>query len=168
MCAGLDDIINRFTKLSLRNCAKAHEERKHLIDRAITDLFSWAEHMTTVSHFTFRSTTPANVNILPNQSLAGFKTCWNKECPHMNQLIKMVNDKIHEVYKRNPSTRVNYLDGWKLLGGYCPSEACTSHGQMPCFTSRSAEFDDYYHSAYLAYELLAPWLENICRNDSGN
>ena len=42
----------------------------------------------------------------------------------MNQLIKKVNDKMIEVYQRNPTTRVNYLDGWKLSGGYVLSSCC--------------------------------------------
>jgi hypothetical protein len=123
--------------------------------------------MTGVSHFTFRSTTPGNAPPPELNISKKLQGCWGYACPHMNQIIDIVNDKILEVYKRNPSTRVNYLDGWKLLGGYCLTDSCTVNGRMQCYTTRSAEYDDWYHSAYLAYVQIAPWLEHVCRN-AGN
>lgn len=158
---GLDDIINHFSNSrSVHNCPHAHGERKKY-DGQINDLFQWAEAMTNVSDFTFRSTTPANAS--PDPRAVKYGNCWNKECPHMNLLINIMNEKMLEVYKNKKSTRVNYLDGWKVLGGYCTDDPCSDNDKSRCYTSRFAEYDDWYHSAYLAYDQLAPWLEHICQ-----
>jgi hypothetical protein len=157
----LDDIINHFSQISAHNCSYSHEERKKLLDKEIDKLFEWAEDMTEVSHFTYRSTTPANAAV--NPKVTGYQSCWGKDCAHMNQLIKIVNNKMYEVYTHNASSQVNYLDGWALLGGFCPTEACNADGHMRCYTSRYAEYDDWYHSAYLAYVQIAPWLEHVCQ-----
>lgn len=159
--AGLNDIINRFKQHSSQNCFLSHVERKTLIDKQIDEFFDWAERMTGVSDFTFRSTTPANASPGANDKKY---MCWGKECWHMNQLIKIVNDKMLEVYQHNNHTRVNYLDAWKTLGGYCPSEICDEKGPMHCYTSLHADYDDWYHSSYLAYFQIAPWLENLCQS----
>lgn len=162
--AGLDDINNRFSStLSVHNCSHAREERKQYLDQEIRHLFQWAEGMSDVTHFTYRSTTPARAT--PNPKILKVKNCWGKDCAHMNQLIKIVNDKMSDQYKQNSSTQVHFLDAWALLGGFCTSEVCKADGHMRCYTSRYTEYDDFYHSSYLAYVQLGPWLENVCQKN---
>jgi len=127
-------------------------------------MFDWAEQMTGVSDFTFRSTTPAKAS--PDPAAGNYK-CWLKECWHMNQLIKIVNDKTLDVYQSKNHTRITYLDAWKTLGGYCPNATCHERGPMHCYTSRYEDYDDWYHSSYLAYFQIAPWLENFCKSKGG-